>query len=296
MLTGVQCRSNVDRCSEELQALKEQGHRIRIFKLHGFIFFGTAQKLLDRVKDWAQSRQGQEPGYVLLDFRQVESMDSSAVISFQRMTQLAKQHSLAITMAHLSPALLSLFAKSGMPLEKTPDIALSPDLDRGLEACEEELLAQIAHGACLAFTDIRGFLLHAMSDVDRADRLAGYLERMDLGPGQVLIRYGEEPDGMYFIESGRLRAEIAVAGNAALRLKAFGPWTTVGEIGLYDKHKRSATVTAERESVVWRFSLDALSQVQAREAELASAFHRLMAHILADRLKDTNGMLQVYMD
>jgi anti-anti-sigma regulatory factor len=48
--------------------------------VHGFVFFGTSSRLLERIRNRVE---GAELRYLLIDLRRVTGMDSSAVMSFR---------------------------------------------------------------------------------------------------------------------------------------------------------------------------------------------------------------------
>ena len=50
-ISGAAYRSNVDRDPGHLTILRERGERIQVFELQGYLFFGTASSLLDRIKE-----------------------------------------------------------------------------------------------------------------------------------------------------------------------------------------------------------------------------------------------------
>ena len=62
------------------------GEQILILQLQGFIFFGTANQLRTRINEEVAARDGVK--YVILDFSRVNSLDSSAVNSFERIRSL----------------------------------------------------------------------------------------------------------------------------------------------------------------------------------------------------------------
>src|ERR1043166_4511390 len=80
-LTGAEQQSNVDRPLTHQRMLRERGEQIYVLKLHGFIFFGTANTLLNDIRQRAENRKFAPLRFVLLDFRRVSGIDSSAVLS-----------------------------------------------------------------------------------------------------------------------------------------------------------------------------------------------------------------------
>jgi SulP family sulfate permease len=136
-----------------------------------------------------------------------------------------------------------------------------------------------------------------------------YLEQAELEAGYCLLREGEDSDGLYFIESGQLIAQISIEGKPAdeyvekhsasskvIRLRAMGPGTVVGEVGMYLDTPRTASVIARKNSVVYRLSGDALERMQKQDPELASEFLQYIVRLLAERLADNNRTIQVLSD
>ena len=89
-LTGVETKSTVERFTHHRRELQELGKHIHILKLQGYIFFGTANDLLEQIQ--ARVKDNEQPllRYLILDFRRVTGLDSSAVISFVKVKHLAE--------------------------------------------------------------------------------------------------------------------------------------------------------------------------------------------------------------
>ena len=83
--------SNVLRTSEETDILQAEGEQIYILELQGLIFFGTANKLLNQIRDRIDHPTAKEVRFVVLDFRLVSGLDASAVLSFAKLKQVATQ-------------------------------------------------------------------------------------------------------------------------------------------------------------------------------------------------------------
>lgn len=102
-------------------------------------------------------------------------------------------------------------------------------------------------------------------------RLVPYFKQQKVAAGTVLWRQGDDPDGLYLIESGILRAMYsfddpskdptvepsAHDDSGAVRFsECILPGTVAGELGLLSGHPRNATVLAERQSTLWLLSND----------------------------------------
>ena len=67
-LSGAEMRSNVERCAYHRRALTEKlGQHIHILELQGFIFFGTANALLEQIRSRLADTQRSPVRYIILD-------------------------------------------------------------------------------------------------------------------------------------------------------------------------------------------------------------------------------------
>ena len=105
---------------------------------------------------------------------------------------------------------------------------------------------------------LRRVPLFAPLDAKSLESIAGLLIRIDLPAGETVIREGEEGDRFYVIESGALTATF----NGDV-LSQMGPGDPFGEIALLRDVPRTATVTADEDSVLLALErhdfLDAIS-------------------------------------
>jgi CRP/FNR family transcriptional regulator, cyclic AMP receptor protein len=77
---------------------------------------------------------------------------------------------------------------------------------------------------------------------------------ISFGEGQTIFRQGEEADGMYVIEHGRVRISERVLGEDEVELTVLGPGDVLGEFSLVDRGVRSATARAMEPSGALFFS------------------------------------------
>lgn len=296
-LSGETYHSKVERPLAHRQMLQKKGGEIFILRLQGFIFFGTAQKLLDRIKERLNNTEPPRLHYVILDFRQVVLLDSSAVFSITRMKQLAEAHKIHMVWTNLSPAIVQLLEKGGL-IDKTDDsFIILPTLDHGLEWCENQILAY------QGITDLTGViekierqLKLAIPDLEDVKRLTQYLEKRAVNQGEYLMRQGDRPDEMYFIEAGLVTAQLELPDEKIMRLRSMRGGTTVGEMGMYLGNTRTASVVAERTSIVYRLSKKALKEMEKKDPEVAALLHQWIASLLAERLAENNRTIEALLD
>jgi CRP-like cAMP-binding protein len=101
---------------------------------------------------------------------------------------------------------------------------------------------------------------------------------------------------LYFVESGQVSARLRLPDGRELRLRTMGPGAVVGEMGLYVGQPRSASVVADRPTLVYCLSLAALESMHREAPATAAAFHRYVASLLAERLAHANATLQALAD
>jgi SulP family sulfate permease len=297
-LSGAQQSSHVERRPSESAYLKTSGEAIRIVKLQGFLFFGTASRLLRQLQ-LRINDPGETPvRFIVLDFRRVTGIDSSVALSLTKLRRIAEQHAFEVILTHLPQTIRQLIEGAGIDLDGDPVLHALQDLDFGIEWCEDRLLTDLgAAGAGDGRDRLTSLLDDALDSTGIGKRLMPFLERRAWPEGDTLIRQGEAADALYFIERGEISVNLASESDGgSIRLRKMGPGTVVGELGLYIDVERTATVTANRPTTTYRLDREALERMQREAPELAAAFHGFMCRLLAERLVNTNKTLRALLD
>jgi sulfate permease, SulP family len=68
-----------------------------------------------------------------------------------------------------------------------------------------------------------------------------------------------------------------------VRLEAMKSGRVIGELGFYLGQKRTAAVVADEPSVVYLLSANNLAKMEKTAPEVASYFHQLIIHLMAER-------------
>jgi SulP family sulfate permease len=288
-LSGAEMSSNVERNAYQRRALGALGKQIYVLELQGFIFFGTANTVMEQVRSRLHDPDEEVLLYLILDFRRVTGLDSSAVFSLTRVKDLADTHGFALVFTHMSGETRARVERSGLAINER--VLFFEDLDHGLEWCEEQLL-----GTNMATLKLIPFVLEAQLDAlgfDTTDatKLKAYLEKIQLKPGEYLIHQGEPFSDLYFIEFGQVSIYLELENEQRMRLHTPGAGTIVGELGFYLDVPRSASVIADFNTIAYRLTRRAMEEMKAKDPELAIAFDELMLRVVAERLVATNRTL-----
>ncbi|MFT3772728.1 MAG: SulP family inorganic anion transporter [Minicystis sp.] len=298
-ISGAGLRSKAGRTPGDEAYLQRTGGHVHVMQLQGYIFFGTAYQLLLRVKDRLLSESPLPAYFVVLDFRHVHGLDSSAVVSFARMRKLAEAHGAVLIFTELPPSVRRQLVRGGCvePDEPAPGdrrtARVFSDLDHGLEWCETQILVTGGRRDVNFEDTLTQELEAVVSHRELVTRLLGYLERFEAPAGYEVYKKGEESKDLYLIQKGELEAWLELAGGRTMRLRTMGAGSVVGESGLYLGARRSASVRTTRPSVLYRLSIPALERMTREAPELAAAFHQFVARLLADRMVNTTSAAQM---
>jgi sulfate permease, SulP family len=143
ILAGATYQSNTVRSLPQARLLREEGNQIHILNLQEFLFFGTANALLNRIRNRLHNPNLIPLKFVVLNFQFVHGLDSSAVLSFVKLKQLLQQHDIKLVFTHLSSTIHSQLKRGDCLQPDDPVCQVFPNLDRGLEWCENEILNRV---------------------------------------------------------------------------------------------------------------------------------------------------------
>src|SRR5262249_52343130 len=238
--------------------LRAHGEQLYILMLQGYLFFGTATQVLHRVRQRTQAADLPALRFVLLDFHRVSGLDVTAVHSFTTLKEVAETQAVTLVFTHLSPPLRQQLAAGGYGLEEEQGFRTFPDLDHGVEWCEEHLLGATQGLPIEPQRTLHAFLRDVFPAPGQVARFMAYLDKQDVTAGAQVIRQGAPPQGLYFLAAGQLTAQLEGEAGARVRLRTMGAGGVVGGLGLYLGGPASAAVVADRPSTLYHLSLDPL--------------------------------------
>ena len=289
-LTGKTFHSNVERSESVKNIIDDNGDQTLILPLQGFIFFGSANRLLERIKLHLQSQNEKNLKYLVFDFKQVTGVDSSTINSFNKLRILAELDNFQVLFCNLTPQIISQFEAEGLFADSMDLFLKFDDLDHGMEWCEEQIISETTISSNKQKEEIDEIKLFEEKFAD----LLIYFESKDINQNTTLIEQGNDPEGLYFIKSGRVTVELRSSNNK-IRLKSMGTGTVVGEVSLYLKTQATASVISNTDCKTYFLSHENFEKLNKETPERAAELHTYIVKLLSDRLAKSNATIQALM-
>lgn len=171
--------------------------------------------------------------------------------------------------------LVSAIAAKASCIAQFPRFAFEKlvDIDSRILAHVYDVAAELSRRVTLvrAYLDLFGDISH--------ETMEALLEKSSIKhyrSGQTLFETGDEPDGLHVIISGKLIVETINLHGERRRLSDAEAPETVGELALLADARRSATVTAARESTVALLGRDDFDTLIASQAPMLMRLSQLI--------------------
>jgi SulP family sulfate permease len=268
--------SSLVRSTAETAILSRDGGGARIVELHGFIFFGSAYQMLNRIRSLVADGGLR---LVILDFSAVTGGDSSTAAVLGRLDRLLQREAVSLIFAGVSPEVLKLLKSSGA---LGASATVLPDRNAALEFAENFVLAK-ADAPQPTSIPLADWLTQALGRRDLAELLIPLLEQENVSAGAYLCRQGDPTDTLLFIETGRVGVMVG-SGREELCVRVFGPHTIAGEQGFLLKQPRSASLKVEHNARIWSLPRETYDRLLQTNTDLVIALMSDIVRLQAERL------------
>jgi CRP-like cAMP-binding protein len=135
----------------------------------------------------------------------------------------------------------------------------------------------------------RSRLFAELTSADAAFLLTACEKRI-LVAGEELFHENDPGDSLFIVQSGRVDIFKNIRGDVDRSLASFGPGDLIGEMSFIDGARRSASARITEASQFLVLSRQSFARVQRERPDIAAAFYRNMAAIVAARLRTTNEL------
>lgn len=271
-------RSNRVRPAPDRAILLADGERARGWRLQGYIFFGSVVPLADELR---QSLAGSTPpACLMLDFDAVPGFDYSAASVLSRFVQTAEAAGVPLVLSGLSETLRTGLERN-LPPEAFDALLIEPDADRGIERCEDFVIAAWKADAASTRTQRAALLEHAADDLERqlerqihfeslTERLESWLTPRRYAAEEPIVGPDTPRRGLQLLLSGRASAY----DSAGARVRQVSPGDAVWSAGGPDG--TTASVVADEPCQTAALAPESLDRLERHDAPLALELYRYL--------------------
>ncbi|BBD07522.1 SulP family inorganic anion transporter [Desulfovibrio ferrophilus] len=281
-LTGADVSSQVERPVAARILLGQHADEIRVIMLDGYVFFGSACFLAQRVG--ALLKADHSPRFIVIDMGAIDGFDISAVNNFLRIAQQAQNGNVKLLMSRVPDRLWELFKRNSTP-DVLDGVSLHNHLELALERCENEILQR----ECDAMnrTGDSDRLFHQAYDeldshLQSMERFEAVLESVQhfaheekVSQGSTIVKVGQSLNGVYLVVWGTV-GEYMEQDEQEIRLRLVGRGNVVVPQGILSDRVSAVTVRADENCVLAFIPRDAMEKFAQREPAQALRLYELL--------------------
>lgn len=125
-------------------------------------------------------------------------------------------------------------------------------------------------------------------------KLSRICQKVRTAPGDLVFNAGSAGDALYVLRSGRVAVvKPGEAGEPEETVAELGAGDVFGEMALFGRETRSATIRALEDCRLFRLKRDYFTQLLEEDHDLALKLYRRINAILTDRLRETTDRLAI---
>lgn len=288
--------SNVDRDLETRELLNKEGHRVLIMVLQGFIFFGTADKLITAIRTRIMESEGSQFDFLVLDFHHVSQLDTSAIVTFSKLAQLSDREGFHILISGADEKSIKQLVKHRFFTfaEQKWERHYKEQLDTAVDWCERRILQDLNlsdEEQNLELSDVLRRIAYEEADVKL---LADFFVVEDRAAGEYLFNEGDSGESLYFVGSGTVVVVLKVPSQVERILRKYKAGAILGEMAIYTGENRTASVRIEKDARLFRLDKEKLEDMSRKFPASTAALHTYIVKVLSERLGRANRNLSRY--
>ena len=274
--------SRTSRTASDRACLERLGDAILVMELQGALFFGTGEKMLSEI----ETALRRETSCVILDLRRLTEVDSTGANVLLELKANLAQRNIELLLAAAAKTIAMERLESFGVLSSIGDANIVPDVDRGIQRAEDDLLRtqpQI-HDTEMPLAQVGVLAGFSATDLKVIEP---YLKRASYPAGAVVFRENEVGNEVLMVIRGTASAYLQTP-NTNIRLATFAPGTIFGELAILDEGVRSATVIADKELACRALTTSDFAALSATSPSVAIRLLAAIARELSGRLRTAN--------
>lgn len=282
--------SIIDRNEHDKRILREESHKILIPIMSGYLFFGNAARIVRSITNTCLNAEarGVPVRFVIMDFSNITGLEASCIMNFIKLLQFSKNHHVKVVMSSLDRTIKVQIYKFFKNEGDYYQFTTTSDLEEAIEWCEERLLKEVSKGDVESTEDL---VARLFPDIENIPLLLSYFEELKLQAGDEIIQQGDQEHDLYVLSRGSCNVYIHYGQENQTLLRKFLAGTIIGEMSLYSKQARSASVICESESTFFRLSVTNYKKMKQQDPVLAEQFDLNVIHHLTNRINQLNGFV-----
>ncbi|MCA3325734.1 MAG: SLC26A/SulP transporter family protein [Roseomonas sp.] len=279
-------RSRIRRASAQERALRHAGEQIALIELEGPIFFGSAERVLQR----AEAEVADGATVLILDLARVTRIDLSGGRRLIEVWRLLPGRVL-LTPLHPGSRAAAELAALGLAGQIPKGCAFA-DLPMAVEAAEALILAEIVAELPDPPHTPRSALEALGIPPSAIGPILALCTEQRFAAGSMILRQGDAADAAYVLLSGEVLISLSVCpARPATRLAVLAPGVVFGESALLGQTRRSADATARSDVHCLRLEVTAAERLRIEAPAVGWHLMTIVARQLSTHVSAANAVI-----
>jgi len=288
-MTGAEYVTKTDRLKQDQAYLDQHGSALRLFVLQGFLFFGSASRLLEQIKANLDTPSPVPVRFLVIDFRRVDAMDTSAVNSFAKLMQICQRDGIGLALCDCSPAIARALdgAKRDIGAGRGT-VLFFRDIEDGVGWCNDEILADYDRAGLHEHLDAETLLASLLGDRAAAQVVRGEFSEINVPVNTAIFQQNDPGDALYLVLRGSVAIMLDLPQGQTVMVRTMREGSIVGEMALYTGAARSASAITREECVLLKLDKRAFERLKVEHSDECGLFHTYIIQLMADRIARAN--------
>ncbi|MBI2966428.1 MAG: SLC26A/SulP transporter family protein [Bacteroidetes bacterium] len=275
----------------ERKILEEKGSQTIIIELQGQLFFGTTDRLLTEIRPYLPTNR-----FAIFDMRRVQSVDYTAVHMFKQVLREVKDHKGYLIFSSVPRNLPTgqhvkkYFEQLG--LSEATHLKFFTDTFSALEWVEDEILSEMKIKDDDTVLELRDIELFSGVSESELSTLNAAISDKSFRSGETIFKTGNHGDEIFFIRKGSVKISLPLTGGVSHHIATFTKGAFFGDMSFLDNRVRSADAIADGETVISTLPRKTFNEITKRHPEVAGMFFEKLAHVMANRLRQSNAEMK----
>ena len=286
--TGDQVHSKRQRPRSQMKQLAKVGGAIGVWELQGHLSVYGMELIVREILSQCDPTE-----FMIIDFRRVSGLDDPAAGMLAQFVEsiTPRIHHLFMCHAERHPAIQHAL-KAILSEAAQEAVQFKGESDEALEWCESLMLKQTDESDNKPAHGIEHFdLVHAFNR-EQLSVLNAMLRPGHAYDGEIIIREGDEADGVYFLLRGSASVTTEPEPGKTIRLSTCSTVMTFGEMALLDQKPRSASVRADGDVDYLFLPLAEFERLRRDRPDIALRLLENLSRGLSDKLRRANAEIR----